>query len=136
MDQLRERVLISRDSCPEIAQTRGHRGRKRCEAAAERSWMAGWGIQSDSVSRGPVVQIGQAVTIRPVADLLRTKIVRERKRRRRGGAKREPDRAKPQLKTGTAAFRRADHPVRSSARRGMSSTPHTLRLKNSWTVSI
>src|SRR5437899_2479864 len=67
MDQLRERVLISRDSCPEIAQTRGHRGRKRCEAAAGRSWMAGWRIQSGSVSRGPVVQIGQAVTIRSVA---------------------------------------------------------------------
>src|SRR5262245_4639543 len=75
MDQLRERVLISRDSCPETAQTRGHRGRKRCEAAAERSRMAGWGVQSDSVSRGSVVQVGQALTIRPVADLLRKEIL-------------------------------------------------------------
>src|SRR5712691_5163043 len=35
--------------------------------------------------------------------------------RRRGGAKREPDRAKPHKKFG-ATFRRSDHPVRSFQR--------------------
>src|SRR5438046_1100161 len=73
MDELRQRLSISRHLASPLPQTPRHRRRHGRETAAARSRLAGWNFSQNSFKRIGVVQIRPAASLRPVSYQLRAK---------------------------------------------------------------